>query len=56
MCYPDAGESFNMATRMSMVSMLTMEATENMVDLYLTGAQHDASLVGPQCHHSRRPD
>lgn len=26
-----------MATKMSMVSMLAMEATENMVDYYLTG-------------------
>ncbi len=26
-----------MATKMSMVSMLVMEATENVTDLYLTG-------------------
>jgi len=38
-----AGEAFKMATKMSMVSMLAMEATENVVDLYLTGGVMDFS-------------
>jgi hypothetical protein len=32
------GESLKMASKMSMVSMLVMEATENLVELYLTRA------------------